>query len=656
MDPEPSPAGAAAPQTEPDPGWPNVGPPPPLNLQTGYRLALVVEPDGRVRSIVEASGISMPAPDALRGQTLMEMSARREGGPERGAMWGRRLAIAREATEVMHYADPAPGAEPGAEPTVDCRVTPIRTADGTLEAILVEIDDRTAIQQTERRLAEGEQRFRKLAEALPQMVWISEPEYGGVYFSPRWETFTGRSIDELLGKGYLDLIHPDDLTVLDAARAAGDSPLPVQFRLRHHDGTYRWVESYVNFLRDKDGAVVTAVGGTTDITARREEEELRIRSQKREEVGTLAAGLAHDFNNVIGAILSNASLAQTEIAAGASPATSVAEIAQAAVRAADLVRRMLAYSREDEPTRCNISVDELVGEACDLLGATLPPGIDLVRTIASPLPEVSGDASQLHQVVMNLVKNARQAIRDTTGTINVLVDRVSLPGPFPGASELPDGEYVRLRVRDTGAGMPEAIQLRAFDPFFTTKPAGEGTGLGLAAARTILHQHGGNIGVESAEGAGTTFTVLLAALEAEPHASDDHNPEPSPLVATPRVAFVDDEVALATLADRAMSLYGCEPVVFTDPAAALEAFRETPGAFDALITDHAMPGLTGLELIRAVRALRPNLPVILTSGFLTASHREEAERHGVDAIVPKPCSIEQLASVTKGLLGVDAGA
>jgi PAS domain S-box-containing protein len=754
----------------------------PFSFDLGYRLSLVLEPDGRVRTVAEVSGIGTPPAEAFIGLTIMEIAARRDGGPARAQTWIERLSIAHETSTAAHYADPPPGAGPEVAPSVDCTVTPIRRADGELESILLVVQDRTAFLETQRRLGESEERFRMLAEALPQMVFVGDPNGNVIYFAPGWTTFTGRSQDQLIGRGYVDLIHPDDFAAVEAYRGNSITGRPVTFRMRRADGAWRWMESYVQSVRDETGQVVRRIGGTTDITERRAAEdqsreyqhqlrsalaltglgrytldlraqrvvaddrvheimgskptgpdttavdplfssvhpddvervhdaflaaaehgidfdvehrilrpsdsgsteerwvavlgriesdadgparmigviedttaqrhaaEARSRTQKREAIGTLAAGIAHDFNNVIGAILSNASVAQTEIAAGLSPATSVTEIARGAVRAADLVRRMLAYSREDESVAEPIDLADVAREACALLRPTFPPSIALVQTLTPGLRPVSGNSNHLHQVVMNLVTNARQALGEQAGTVEVVLDEVS------GSS----GPQLRLRVIDDGPGMPEAVQRRAFEPFFTTKPADEGTGLGLAAVQTIVRGHDGTITLSSSPGSGTTFTALFP-MTAEPTPQPVGDPldgaetaagEP----AEPRVLFVDDEPALSLLAERAMPAYGCQAAAFTDPIAAFEAFSAAPDEYDAIVTDLSMPGMTGFELIDKVRALRPGIPAVLTSGFLSAQHRDEAEAREIDAILPKPCSVGDLAATVRELLHADGSA
>ncbi len=772
-------------RTERDAAGPLTGP---LRLDVGFRLSLLLDPDGTVRAVTEVSGLGDVPPEAFVGRSIIDISARNGSGPEGAEVWRRRLAEAADAGGTVHHADRPPNAPESAPESIDSMLTPIRLRDGTLDSFLFVIEDRTEFLLAQQSIRESEERFRTLAESLPQMVW-SSPATGTVdYFAPRWAEFTGRSVDELIGQGYRDLIHPDDLEAIAAAREKGDWSKPMVFRLLRRDGEYRTMESYAQPVRGRDGDYTHLVGATTDITERhaaedrgrelqnqlstalqmtglgrftvdlrppaltgddrvgeilgsdpadlladsdpehlfdpihpadkqrirdaftralageREfseeyrihrpgpvgeeprwvavagrvefddagpvrmvgviedttsrhlEQEARIRLQKREAIGTLAGGIAHDFNNVIGAILSNAALAETELDHDASPRTSIQEIRRGATRAADLVRRLLSLSREDEPMQAEVDVAEIVREVAALLLPTLPRGVqlDVTVTAAAEPATVLGDGTQLHQVLMNLVTNAAQALEASGGTISLRLDLVVID-EATAVRDDPVGECLRLRVRDDGPGMPEDVRQRAFDPFFTTKPAGEGTGLGLAASQTIVRSHGGSIRIDSAVGSHTSVTVLLPSQRSE--TSSPPAPQPStaapagPAAATPRVLFVDDEPALAMLAERALPVYGCQPSVFTDPCDALDAFKAAPDGFDALVTDLSMPRLTGLELSAALRKLRPDLPVVLTSGYLTPENEAEARRQGIGAVIAKPCSIDDLASAVLRLVG-----
>ncbi len=783
----------------PDDGAANLHP---LVFHDDYELSLVLEPDGRLRDVLYADGVDGVDFFSFGDQTIVEISRRSEDGEARAAEWAQRLQVLSSTMLPVKYRTTPPGATPGQPETVECVATPVPAADGSLEAILLQAKDQTSTWRMGQQLRESEARFRVLAESLPQMVWVADPSGDVVYFSPQWSTFTGRSEDQLLGTGFLDLVHPDDRHLIHAKRNDEGEFQAVVFRLRRHDGEYRWMEADYRVMSDDDGNVIRWVGGTIDVTDRRDhedaarelqeqlrvalsvtgmgryalylrenritgdsqlsailgidvpesvrtgglealfsmlhaddvdyvrgaveaaaaggpdydveyrmwrptgdasdttelrwvaargrvefddegplrmvgvvediterraEEAARLRWQRREAIGTLASGVAHDFNNVISAILSNASLAETELRIGVSPSTSVAEIARGAERAAGLVQRLLAFSRDEsdlEPTRAPFDLAQVVTEACALVSSTLPPDATLERSMTPDLPPVLGSSTEFHRVIVNLLTNAGYAIEGRRGTIRVRVERTD--GTLAASPDTTTGPgLVLVQVEDTGPGIPAPVLGRIFDPFFTTKPAGKGTGLGLASVQTIVEEHGGTITAENLpDGAGARFTVLLPACGAAGH--DDSNPGDGAVVddaptapgtalqtldrAQARLVFVDDEAPLVRLAERALPAHGFAVRAFTDPREALAAIAAAPADIDALVTDLSMPGLSGLELIEQVRGLRPDLPVVLSSGFLTAANRQQAVRQGVDAIVPKPCAIADLADALDRLL------
>ena len=325
----------------------------PTGLQPGYRLAFILDPDGRVRQVAEATGVPGWPQEGYVGRTLGEISGER-AGDERGNLWGVRIEHAQAATSPALYLDRIPGAPVTDPATVSSTVTPVRTSSGELQAIVVEIEDRTKVGPREVQLRESAERFHRLAEAMPQMVWESDGAGNAFYFSPKWEEFSGRPVRELLGHGYADLIHPDDREAIAQGRENASGLRSVSCRLRRHDGEYRWMETQVAVTRDAAGRPVHAIGTALDVTDRRYEEEARLRSQKREMVGTLLGGIGHDFNNVLSAILNNAALARRELAAGVSAEESIGEIERGAARAAELVGRLLAQGRDDADRRAPV--------------------------------------------------------------------------------------------------------------------------------------------------------------------------------------------------------------------------------------------------------------------------------------------------------------
>jgi signal transduction histidine kinase len=371
------------------------------------------------------------------------------------------------------------------------------------------------------------------------------------------------------------------------------------------------------------------------------ERQLR-QSQKLEAVGTLAGGIAHDFNNILGAILGYSDLARRHVATDSVVSHYLDQILQAGARARGLVERILAFSRSGLGERVPVHVQSVVEEALELLNAALPPRVRLEKKLDAGDTAVIGDPTQLHQVTMNLCTNAVQAM-EHGGSLTVALDRVAVTEPrvISHGSLLPR-PYVRLCVNDTGPGIAPAVLDRMFDPFFTTKAVGAGTGLGLSLVHGIVTDFGGAIDVITAAGAGTTFTVWLPAA----------GETPRPLSETYRdlphgrgqaVMIVDDEHPLVTLAEEMLAELGYEPAGFESGAAALEVFRADPRRFDLVLTDETMPAMSGVQLAHEIRCVRPDLPILLMSGYSAAQLTDRAHAAGVDEVLRKPLVCRDLA-------------
>jgi len=416
------------------------------------------------------------------------------------------------------------------------------------------------------------------------------------------------------------------------------------------------VEVSVSFEHRLDGDIITVFA--RDLTARKKietqrnvlESQLR-ESQKMQAVGTMAGGIAHDFNNILGAILGNVELAKQDAGESSPALTSLFEIEKAGRRARDLVRQILTFSRNETPKRSAIHLAEVVHETARLLKVTLPPGVELQVRIDTHVPAVMADATQVEQALLNLCTNAMHAIGTDKGLIIVKLGSTysqSLKEERRGISR---GHHVTLSVRDTGTGIDPETMERIFEPFFTTKPVGQGTGLGLAVVHGIMRTHQGSVGVKSTPGKGSLFTLYFPPVD-------------SPQVASPleisfartvqghgkHVMYVDDDEALVFLVERVLTRKGFKVSSFTDPHKASEALRTHPQDFDLLVTDYNMPGFCGVDLLREARMVRPDLPVALASGYVTAEIERQAVEEGVGALIHKPNDVEELCDIVQQLV------
>ena len=415
---------------------------------------------------------------------------------------------------------------------------------------------------------------------------------------------------------------------------------------RDRDGNHVVVNSQWVLDRDPNGKPLRILELSTDITAKKRAEVIQLRSQKLESLGTLAAGISHDFNNILLAITGNTRLAIEDLPPDHPVQQSLKEIAKAGSRATDLVRRILTFSRPDELKRQIVDLRPVMEEALKLVRATLPATIGLQTEFASDLPNVLADSSQLHQIIVNLATNAAHAIgAKSDGLIQARLDAAELTAEDDSHFlDLPPGWYVRLSITDNGCGMDAATIERIYDPFFTTKKPGEGTGLGLSVVHGIMKNHDGGITVYSEPGRGTAFRLFFpaagAAMAAETKSSSN-------LLRTRNesILYVDDEEPLVVLAKRILDRMGYKVTGQTNPVEALELFRRNPSAFDAVVTDLAMPQLSGFDLSAQLLALRPNLPIIMTSGFVRPEDQERALRMGLRDLILKPDTIDQLGRI-----------
>jgi PAS domain S-box-containing protein len=509
---------------------------------------------------------------------------------------------------------------------------------------MTDITDRV---EAERALRASEERFRSLTDLSADWYWETDAEH----------RFTARSGGTRLPDGpppaNLGLrrweLPADNVSPADwaAHRAVLDRHEPFRdFEIRRRDesGRLRVYLSTGTPRFDEAGRFVGYHGvgreQTELVEAQQRHEVLQAQlreSQKLEALGTLAGGVAHDFNNVLSVLLGTLGLARDDLAQGLPLQARLDQIEGAAMRARQLVQQILAFSRRQQPELSPRALQPLLREVHGLLRATLPAAVALKLDVPAEPLVADLDAAQIHQVLMNLGINAWQALRGSTGEIEI------------GAAAEPwdhaDGRVtpgLRLWVRDSGCGMDEATRCRAFDPFFTTKPPGEGTGLGLSVVHGIVAGHGGRIEVQSQPGLGTVFTIRLrrhvGALPALPvlvastpaHGQGEH------------VMLVDDDDVVRLVSAETLSRAGYRVSAHARVADALQALRADPGAVDLIVTDYNMPGASGLELAAAARQIAPHLPVLLASGYLADAVREAARRSGVCGFVPKERIREEL--------------
>ncbi len=533
---------------------------------------------------------------------------------------------------------------------------------GAPGGIIGVMEDITERKRAEDRLRESEERFRTMFELASVGMAQVDPRSGRwEHVNPKLCDITGYSAEELTKMSVAEVTHPEDRQrdweAFQCVVQGKACDFRSEKRYVRKDGAVVWVNVNMAVSCDDAGRPVRGMAVVEDITGRKQLEEQRYQveaqlrqSQKMEALGTLAGGIAHDFNNILGVIVGFAEMAEWEADEDGKIKEDLREVLKAAERAKELVQQILAFSRQSEQEKKPIQVGLIVKEALKMLRASLPTTISIKSDVGSKA-SVMADPTQIHQVVMNLCTNAAHAMRDNGGVLEVRLDDLQLTpdSVLPGSGFLP-GPCVKLTFRDTGHGIDPSILDRIFDPFFTTKEQGAGTGLGLAVVHGIVKGHGGTIEVESRPGKGTTFQVILPAIERK-RVPQRQAAAPLPR-GRERILVVDDEPALTLAVKKMLERLGYQVECRTNGIEALEVFLHgTTGApFDLVITDMTMPNLTGTDLALKLLKLQPDLPVLLCTGFSEKMDAETARDFGVRGFLMKPVVMRKLAETVRKLL------
>ncbi|WP_119965675.1 PAS domain-containing hybrid sensor histidine kinase/response regulator [Simplicispira lacusdiani] len=515
--------------------------------------------------------------------------------------------------------------------------------------------ERQALQQRNEQLHASEKRMEAIINsALDAIVCVDQHQRITV-FNPTAAALFQCSASDALGSP-LERFLPDAAQALAFAQLATQALLG-EMTARTASGKDLAVEVSVSFERHAEGETTTVFArdltGRKKAEAHRNELEAQLReSHKMQAVGTMAGGIAHDFNNILGAILGNVELAKADCGMGSPAMESLLEIEKAGRRARDLVRQILTFSRNEPPRRTAVPVAEVMHDTERLLRVTLPPAIDLHMHLPKGLPPVLADPTQVEQALLNLCTNAIHAIGDARGAV-----RVEAVAAHPDQRlGLPSGDYVAISVQDNGPGMDAATLERIFEPFFTTKPVGQGTGLGLSVVHGVMRTHAGAVDVHSTPGDGSRFTLYFPVAQASVPAAEMHVPAPAPAAppaAQPQgrhVMYVDDDQALVFLVQRLLRRRGYQVSGFNDPHAAADALRAAPHDYHLLVTDYNMPGYSGVDLLQEVRGIRPDLPVALASGHVTAEIEQAALAAGARALIHKPNDVQELCDTVDRLV------
>jgi PAS domain S-box-containing protein len=524
---------------------------------------------------------------------------------------------------------------------------------------LREAKERQQRHHAEQALRESEEQFRQLAENIIESVfWMSDPRARQLlYVSPAYERIWGQSCESLYANfmRWLEAIHSEDRqrvqTNFFAQALAGH--YDEEYRIIRPDGSIRWIRDRAFPIQDNSGESYRVVGIAEDITERKLTETALRRTQRLESLGTLASGIAHDFNNILTPILAIAQLLPLKVTLNEQDRHLLKLIEDSAKRGADLVKQILAFARGVEGKRVPLQVEHILSEVVQVARETFPKAIEIRADFpAANLWKVSADATQLHQVFMNLCVNARDAMSDG-GTLSLATENKLVDEAYTRMNlEARLGCYVAIAISDTGTGISAELLERIFDPFFTTKEVGKGTGLGLSTVLGIVKNHGGFIKVHSEVGKGSQFKVYLPAIEGAVTQSDKEfallrgNNE--------LILIVEDEQSIQQVTQTLLEEYNYRTAIARDGIEAIALYADRQHEIDLVLVDIMMPSMNGLMALRILQKLNPKVKAIAMSGLASNNQLAEATDFGVKAFLPKPYTAKELLDALHGVLNTQS--
>lgn len=497
------------------------------------------------------------------------------------------------------------------------------------------------------------QRLHMAIENTMECIVITDNRGAIEYVNPAFEKITGFAKEDILSLNPDAMpsgIHDESFYQTLWQVLSLKNPWTGHLTMKHRDGEVIEIDITTSPIPDSSGDISGSVLLMRDVTRQRRLEDQLFQSQKIEALGTLAGGIAHDFNNILSVIVGYTGLTLLNAPREGKIQSDLNAVLSACDRAKSLVKQILTFSRKAEHHVVSIDLCPLIKETMKFLGATLPANIEIRTSLKTMDAFVLADPVHIHQVILNMGTNAAYAMRNTGGVLEVVLRKIDLDeNTARQHPNLAPGKYLLLSVSDTGCGMSRETLSRIFEPFFTTKNEGEGTGLGLAVAYGIVQSHGGSIGVYSEEGRGSTFNIYLPVAPNSPQNHDGTDTRPLPS-GTERILFVDDEEALADLGEQILQWLGYQVTTMTSSVEALNLFRREPDGFDLIITDQSMPRLTGRELAAELFSIRPEIPVIICTGFSTNISEQEAAAPNVRHVIMKPLVIKEMAWTVRSVL------
>ncbi len=593
--------------------------------------------------ICELSGI---AREELIGKHISQLSFTQESlnkAPFRFDLLKKGLKVVTE--RVLNRPD-------GSEVSIEMRTKMM--PNGTYQSIFSDITER---KHHEKKLSEVEERFRLAFRTSPDSININKMDGTYVDVNVGFTELTGYNREEVIGKSSSDIAIwdiPEDRQRLIEGLQRDGQVRSLESRFLMKDGSTKIALLSANIIQLNGEPHILTVTKDISLLKKTEKEKYDLevkymQSQKMEAIGTLAGGIAHDFNNMLAIILGNAEMALLEIPDDNPGRHSVNQIILASQRVKNLIKQILTFSRQSDQLLVPLQLYSTVDESLKLLRSTIPTTVSIVHSFSEDCDTILADSTQIHQLLMNLCSNAVHAM-DEKGTLEIAGSMVNLAADdIAHQPNLLPGNYIRLSVSDTGIGVTKKIRDRIFDPFYTTKGVNEGTGMGLAIVNGIVNSHGGFIQVSSEPGEGTTFFIYFPALENIHYEKTEDVFEEYP-PRNERILFVDDEEMLAIMGGSMLERLGYKVTVKTSSNDALETFKSNPQAFDLIITDQSMPNMSGAELSVELLKCRPDIRIILCTGYSKKITKEKAQKLGIREYLTKPFNIIQLEKIVRDVL------